>query len=419
MRLFSLLLCCSINVMFYIKNPGGRIVEFDLPEQRDQWVGQPGFYIPSDEEVRIWLDFKSREREQMRAEANRQSLFNGEGLYFASVTPGGHDGYGIASANIARHMELMGIKISYTFTGQQVGLLFHAPYSVIKMPTQFRILYTMFESTKIPGSWSDYLNAAELIIVPSKWCQKVFKEGGFNTTVVPLGYDDTFFKYHDREIKRDARKNFVFLHYNAFNSRKGFIELVNAFVSEFRHDEPVELWLKTTEKNPPVYFDERKYPNIKVIAGGMPEYQLAKLCADSDCFVFPSKGEGFGQTPLEAMATGMPAIVPNAHGISEYFNPECMYEVEVERMCKAIYRRYKDEDVGQMYDPSVESLRQKMRYVYEHQEEARDKGILAAEYVKQYTFENTAKKLVEIIKDIMGKPLPAKKETNILPLELI
>lgn len=277
----------------------------------------------------------------------------------------------------------------------------------------------MFESTKIPDDWKEYLDAADKVLVPSKWCQEVFKKAGVDAEVVPLGYDDRFFKYKERKVKRDSGDDFIFLHYNAYNLRKGFVELVKAFVEEFEKDEPVKMVFKTTLHQPPFPFDERKYPNIKVIKGEVEPYQLAELCHQADCFVFPSRGEGFGITPLEAMATGLPVIVPNAHGIGHYFNERYMYEVEVEKEVPAAYYRYKGQDVGHMYLNSVKHLRQQMRHVYEHQKEAREKGRLAAKYAKQYTYKETAKRLKKIFSGIMSKPLSKRKQSNLLTLELV
>ncbi|WP_017380771.1 glycosyltransferase family 4 protein [Paenisporosarcina sp. TG-14] len=45
---------------------------------------------------------------------------------------------------------------------------------------------------------------------------------------------------------------------------------------------------------------------------------IDELCKISDIFVFPSKREGLGMAALEAMATGLPIITSNIHGIVDY-----------------------------------------------------------------------------------------------------
>jgi glycosyltransferase involved in cell wall biosynthesis len=403
--------------MPYLKNQFGRIVCVDDPKQYEQWSKTDGFQKLTKKEEEDYI--KSRyelaaEKKEYREVENRKEYR--KAVYIATVASGGKDGYGTASTKLINELKKLGVDISPYYDNQKIGILFHNPYSVLKMETPYRIIFTMFESTKIPDDWLPYLEAADKVVTPTKWGRDVFAKSGVKAEVLPLGFDDTIFTYKARQNKRKLRKDFIFLHYNAFNIRKGFLEVFKAFYQEFKRDEPVKMIFKTNLRHIPLPITKEKYPNIEIISDSYSERQLAALCQKADCFVFPSRGEGFGMTPLEAMGTGCPVIIPNAHGLSEYFNSECMYEVNVESECPALYSRYKGMDVGKMVVCDIDDLRAKMRYVYEHQDEAIEKGKMAAEYVKDWTFKKTAVKLKVLLEEVMALEMEDKPSRHILNL---
>lgn len=400
--------------MPYLVNPGGRIVAVNEDEV-EKWLNTPGFRRATQTEQEESI----RERQKLSQSVGVPIDPEKQGVYMATVSQGGKDGYGIASAKILQEVSKLGIDISTHNTGQKIALLFHNPYSILRLEAPYRILYTMFESDKIPDDWKDYLEAADKILVPSQWNKQIFAKAGIETEVVPLGYDDRIFTYQPRENKLESRGNFTFLHYNAFNIRKGFLEVFKAFCKAFSPTDPVRMVFKTTLENNPLPITKAEYPNIDIIHGKVNETELRNLLYDADCFVYPSRGEGFGLTPLEAMATGIPAIVPNAHGISEYFDADYMYEVKVKETCPAIYSRYKGMDVGKMVVCDVDDLARQMRYIYEHQDEARNKGRAASEYVKQWTFRKTAAQLKGIFEKTELLNLREKPLKNVLKLEAV
>jgi len=53
------------------------------------------------------------------------------------------------------------------------------------------------------------------------------------------------------------------------------------------------------------------------LVGSVDEQRLARLYEDATCFLFPSRTEGFGFPPLEAMARGVPTAVANSSSLPE------------------------------------------------------------------------------------------------------
>lgn len=358
---------------------------------------------------------KATDAEIARKLADRESMAPTPDSVFYSTVRSTPDGYGMSRDHMKFELAQLGVKLSETQAEQKVALVYNYPYSVVTIRNDVRILFTMFESDQIPEDWPEYLKAADQVLVPSKWCHDVFLKAGIRTTVVPLGYNDRVFTLQERP----QREVFTFLHYDSFNLRKGFQEVFEAFTQEFTHDEPVRLVLKTVQEHTSLPIVKAVYPNITVMRGPVEETELVKILQEADCFVYPSRGEGFGITPLEAMATGIPAIVPNAHGISEYFDGRYMLEVDATERMPAMHNRFKGQNIGDMVVCSVEDLRKKMRYAYQHQSEMRVLGRSAAEYVKKYTYRRTAAKLAVILKRWESAEVHKRGDSKFLEVERV
>jgi alpha-1,6-mannosyltransferase len=75
-------------------------------------------------------------------------------------------------------------------------------------------------------------------------------------------------------------------------------------------DGPLAPWLRAQAQEP---LGGRMW-----VCGSVERSALASYCASADVFVHPNPREPFGIGPLEAMASGVPVVVPDAGGVLEY-----------------------------------------------------------------------------------------------------
>jgi glycosyltransferase involved in cell wall biosynthesis len=379
-------------ITMLLVNPNGQLI--GVSESKVSWLLAHGFK-------------KAPEMQSPEKPVTENKLldsFKNDGLpvrFLTSVDK--PDGYGQSQSYLTMALIKNGIWPDKKDTGQEIGLCYYTPVFADRLTSPIKVVYTMFESSTIPEAWVKHLRKVDKVLVPSKFCQEIFATRGIESTVVPLGYNHEVYKYLDRP----SHPVFTFLHYNAFNTRKGFDLVFKAFTEEFKTNEPVKMVFKTINPRLPFPIIKSEYPNIEVIKGEFTYPQMTELLRSADAFVFPSRGEGFGLTPLECLATGMSVLIPNSSGMSEYFDDKYFYEIKVKGTCPAVYANYVPSDVGVMSEPDLDSLKKQMRYVFEHQDEAKEKAKAGASWVRyNWTIDQTAKKLSEELKQIKKKIIP-------------
>ncbi len=83
---------------------------------------------------------------------------------------------------------------------------------------------------------------------------------------------------------------------------------------------PEEEWLRRETA--------RLFPGKIILLGHLEKEILADYYANADVFVHPNPREPFGIAPLEAMASGVPTVAPNAGGILSYASEDNAWLVE-------------------------------------------------------------------------------------------
>lgn len=73
---------------------------------------------------------------------------------------------------------------------------------------------------------------------------------------------------------------------------------------------------------------DKRIPNKIIQLGHLDKETLANYYANCDIFVHPNPKEPFGIAPLEAMASGVPTVAPNAGGLLSYATSKNMWLAE-------------------------------------------------------------------------------------------
>ena len=282
------------------------------------------------------------------------------------------------------------------FEKSRIGIMKTTPELFGNNISDVRIGYTMVENTRVGKSWIDKCMAMDALFVPSKYLVDVFKESGFTKPIytVKQGINPELFKYHDRRKNR-KRKTFVFGTAGWLDDRKNWREMVTAFTSEFDHGEDVELWLKNS--NNMFGYEQPADQRVKLIDELLSFEGMQILYKNIDCFLFCSRAEGAGMPGREAMATGIPTILTNWSGMADVCDTRFNYPLEPVAIDLPDARQ-QDEQPGFQARISVEELMYWMRYIYEHQDEAFDKGKLASDWMhNEWSWDACAKDMLSTL----------------------
>lgn len=277
------------------------------------------------------------------------------------------NGYGYAAQMCKESLSELGHTVGWRDPSADVEINFIQPEHW-HWTGPYRIAYLPWESTGMPDGWVDSLNEVDEVWTPSPVVAQWFVDAGVKkeVRVYEHGVDDVW-EIYDRP--RGGR--YRLLHHGAEALRKGGFETVNAFLSTLAQ-EPATLVMKMQLKN--FFLDGSDH--LEIHKDALKIEQLVALYHSCDAFVYPSWGEGFGLTPLQAMATGMPAIVTKGWAPYERLIPEhSLIKSEL------VESPWQDYHPGKMFKPDEDDLQDKLRFHYENSDMLLDDAMKLAEQV--------------------------------------
>lgn len=245
---------------------------------------------------------------------------------------------------------------------EQAPVRIHHDYSQdfasVQLPADcLRVAVRTWDFGPFPPDWVARLNTLwDELWVHSQWIRELACRGGVDEQrirVLPHGVDPQRFR-PDRPPYAWTRPEgeFRFLFVGASVHRKGLDTLLKAYRQAFTADDNVCLVLKDHTRD--VFYQgldaraqlEDGGPRLLYLDEYLLEEQLASLMTSCHAGVFPYRAEGFALPILEAMACGLPCIVPRFGACLDYCHDENAILVPVRRMQLPVGGRFAFNTLG-------------------------------------------------------------------------
>ncbi|MBD3176715.1 MAG: glycosyltransferase [Armatimonadia bacterium] len=245
-----------------------------------------------------------------------------------------------------------------------------------------------------------YNRECQAVATPSAPSAEILYRSGLDVPidVIPNAVDCRVFRPDGAAADLPGEGTFRIFTHCYYQHRKGLDIILSAFVAAFSAADDVTLVLKDGG----AYEEHRlaverlvaealsgqpNAPRIEMISGHVPETEMAAMLRAADCYVSASRIEGFGIPPLEALATGTPAIVPGFGGHTDFVDDRCGYVYPIagmERVPEDFGTFHLFDPRGEWGIPDQQALAEAMRHAYENPAEAQAKGIAGREVALAY-----------------------------------
>lgn len=308
------------------------------------------------------------------------------------------NGYGYAGFNIVTSLQKLGHTVPFNDHEAPVQLNFCWPswFSSEIRPEQYTIGYTPWESTELKPGWLEVFNECDEVWTTSDWVAEIYHNAGVKVPIKTYlhGIESDWSPY-----KRKVSSTLKFFHQGEPAPRKNGQLAYNAFKAAFGNRKDVSLTLKTSSskqctvrKGNGVTYGPPGGPqdNVKIITDIVDLHDLIGLYHSHHVMVYPSAGEGFGLTPLQALGTGMPVIC------TEEWAPYKKYLGNLGLSSRYIDSPWPEMHPGKVLEVNFDELVDKYRWVADNYSDTSNVAFKNSFQIHQdYNWENLTKSAVQ------------------------
>jgi glycosyltransferase involved in cell wall biosynthesis len=272
-----------------------------------------------------------------------------------------------------------------------------------------KIGFPIFELEQFDDLEKYHLSHPDKLFVCSEWAKRVVLKN-IDTTedrviVIPLGVDRSLFK----EVKKDRTEGpTVFFNCGKWEVRKGHDVLCDMFHEVLKQDDNVEFWVMTTnpflsqeqDREWKDMYSSKLGEKVKFINRVASHEQVYNIMDKVDCGVFPARTEGWNLEALELMSCGKPVIISNTSGHTEFCNKDNSYLVDLEGSEVAYDGKWFRGDKGNWPSISEENKQSFVEHMMNVHNLVQSQSLYnsaGVETAKNFTWENSAKKIVECL----------------------
>jgi glycosyltransferase involved in cell wall biosynthesis len=253
------------------------------------------------------------------------------------------------------------------------------PYSVGGwLEGQHKVCFTMWETDTLPASFVRWLYVYDQILVPCDHNVELFSQHHQNVQKVVLGVDNLFWKPQ----KTNQNSTYRFHAGGSLWNRKGLDIVVKAFNNLKLPNAELHIKAAPHADDTPT---QNLGPNVYLHRNWMDLKEQRTWFSQADCFIAASRGEGFGLMPLQAIAMGIPTIVSDSTGQSQFKHLATGVIPCGKSMAVTI---------GQWDEPNLEALMELMLHHYNHPEETKAQAKLNAPKTKEFSWDNATAQLI-------------------------